>query len=392
MGAAVAVALAALGATAGAPGPAAAAPGDPYVVLGDSVSYGMSSTSPNESFVGRLYADFQTTRGAGLLSNHAVPGATAGGGRNGQLTAALNDINAQSDTVAVTAGFGGNEALGGSCLGKWDQSACPLRENLDYILSELKTALAADPGTEFFAVLAYYNPRVGTEQEAYYDEILHGANMAPECADTGADVGLNDVIFQEAGDHEAAVAITYPPMKLAGPAAIAGDGIHPNNEGHAVIAQAFKDAVPVCPATPDGGPGPPPPPPSPTARCAGFKATIVAAAGETTVGTAGRDVIAGTAGRDRIQSGGGSDLVCARGGNDEVIGGAGADLLLGGAGADVLKGKAGPDVLLGQAGADRLFGGPGKDRLLGGAGPDKLFGGPGLDRLLGGPGKNRLVP
>ena len=359
------------------------------MVLGDSVSYGMSAT-PGGSFAQLLYGSLQASHGADVLINRAQPGATAGSGRGTQLALALGDINAASDTVAMTVGFGGNEALTGSCNLEWDSPNCPLRANLDYIFSELTKALNADTGTEFAGALAYYNPKVGTAQEAAFDQILLGANGVLGCLDTGDDVGLNDVIAQEAGDYLLPVANAYPPMKSAGPSAISGDQIHPNDLGHEIIAQAFRDGAAICPPTPDGLPDIDPEP-TPRPKCKGAVATIVTQPGQFTQGTGMRDVIVGSSQRDRIRAGGGNDLVCAGAGNDDVAGGDGGDTIAAGNGADRISGQGGRDLLFGQGSPDRLFGGAAKDRLKGGAGNDKLFGGPALDRLLGGPGTDQIV-
>ena len=376
--------------TLGTTTPSGAAPGDhPYVVLGDSVSYG-TGAGPGTSFAQRLYGSLQASHSADVLINRAQPGVTAAGGRGTQLALALGDINAPSDTVAMTAGFGGNEALTGSCNLEWDSPSCPLRANLDYIFSELTQALIADPGAEFTGVLAYYNPKIGSAQEAAFAEIILGADGALGCLDAGDDLGLNDVIAQEAGDHLLPVANTYPAMKSAGPSAISGDQIHPNDLGHEVIAQTFRDAAPICPPTPDGLPDLDPDPP-PRAKCMGATATMHAQPGRVTEGTGERDVIVGSSQRDRIRARGGNDLVCAGAGNDEIVGAAGRDVIATGNGADRISGQSGRDFLSGQGGPDRLFGGVGRDRLRGGAGNDRLLGGPARDRLLGGPGRNRLT-
>lgn len=371
---AVAAAAVTLAMSVGGAAPAGAAPGDHiYLVLGDSISYGLATKNIDDSFAGRLYDDFQTTRGADLLDNRALPGATARSGRRNQLSSALLDIEGPSDTVALTVGFGANEALAGTCVARWD--VCSFRRNLDFILAKLTAALDADPGEEFVAVLSYFNPRVGTTKEKPFNANLLGDDRRIGCGDAGAEAGLNDVIFQEAGDYGLPVASTFGPMREAGRAAMAGDHIHPNKTGHAIIAQAFRNSAPRCPATPDEGPR------ARSLRCEG-RATIAAVPGEPTTGTSHRDVISGTPGPDRIWAGGGDDLVCASEGGDDVSGGAGHDTISGGRGEDQLRGQGGPDILFGQLG---------RDRLLGGAGPDGLLGGSGRDRLLGGPGRNQLV-
>ena len=62
--------------------------------------------------------------------------------------------------MAVTVGFGANEAVDGNCIGRWD--SCQFRRDLDIILARLTEALAADPGDGFLPVLAYFYLRIGT--------------------------------------------------------------------------------------------------------------------------------------------------------------------------------------------------------------------------------------
>ncbi len=220
--------------------PSAAA--DPYVALGDSVAAGAGSSEAN-TYVNRLFAHYQGGLGADQLLNRSQGGATSSSMRNsgGQLTVALADINATSDTRAVTIDIGGNDRIvcGPSA---WDDPAvCPVRANLAAILSELRGALDADPGVETFIAMAYYNPAVGTANEAQTDEGLLGANTAIGCTDTGANAGLNDIIFQEAGRLGVAVADPYPAFKIGGQSYMA-DAVHPNDTGHGVVAQSFRDA------------------------------------------------------------------------------------------------------------------------------------------------------
>ena len=109
--------------------------------------------------------------------------------------------------------------------------------------------------------MAYYNPGIGTPSEATYETALFGANHSVGLADTGADVGGNDVIYQEAAKLGIPVANPYPAF-AAGLALMSGDGIHPSDAGHAAIAEAFCE---VSAAGACGGAVPPPhqPPPAP---------------------------------------------------------------------------------------------------------------------------------
>jgi lysophospholipase L1-like esterase len=159
---------------------------------------------------------------------------------SGQLDAALADINGPSDTRAVTIDIGGNDGLG-SCAGAWDEGTCHYRENLAFILDQLQTALDADPGAETFTNMAYYNPAVGTPNEAYYDQVLFGNNLTVTCSDTSTAVGLNDIIDEEAANLSIPVADPYPAFKQAGQSFMS-DSIHPNDAGYVAVAQAFDDA------------------------------------------------------------------------------------------------------------------------------------------------------
>ncbi|MCD6015847.1 MAG: hypothetical protein K0R88_1931 [Solirubrobacterales bacterium] len=228
----------------------AAALDRPYVALGDSVA------APSSSYVGLLFPNFQSQLGTTQLLNRAQGGATSGSLRGFQLATALGDINAASDTAVVTIDIGGNDRF--ACADQWD--SCPFRGNFAATLDDLEGALAGDPGSEPFAVMAYYNPGVGTAQEAGYDRALLGANGVVGLSDIGTDVGLNDVIHQEAAARGLPVADPYPAFKLHGQAFMQADGIHPNSAGQAAIAQTFCDAIAIsCELAP---PPPPPPPPA----------------------------------------------------------------------------------------------------------------------------------
>lgn len=215
----------------------AIASANPYIALGDSV------TALPGNYAGLLYPDFQTDLGADEFLNEAVPGATSESIRTGpQLTDALADINAASDTKAVTAGIGGGDALLGACDSNFTVPAeCDFRANFRDILKQIQAGLKTDPGTEPFSVLAYYNPKNGLDTEAQFDRKLLGANDEVGLCDTGLDLGLNDVIFQEAGSVGIPVADAYPAFKKAGQTFMFADQIHPNAQGHAAIANAFRD-------------------------------------------------------------------------------------------------------------------------------------------------------
>jgi hypothetical protein len=82
--------------------------------------------------------------------------------------------------------------------------------------------------------------------EAGFDDKLLGDSDILNCADTGTEIGLNDVIAQEANVHGALLADAYPAFKEGGQAFM-GDDIHPSVAGHQAIAEAFIDAGPPRP-------------------------------------------------------------------------------------------------------------------------------------------------
>jgi len=218
----------------------------PYVALGDSIGAGAGAgPPPGAGYVYLLYDEYASSLGATSLLNRSQSGATSTSLiSGGQLDTALADIDAASDTKAVTIDIGGNDYLNGTCRGDWDDpSGCPFRANLATALGALKQALGNDPGDEPFTVMAYYNPGAGTASAGVYDADLLGANGRIDCTDSGADVGLNDVILQEAATLGIAVADPYPAFEAAGQSLMSGDGIHPNAAGHQAIAEAFGEAV-----------------------------------------------------------------------------------------------------------------------------------------------------
>ena len=222
----------------------------PYVALGDSLSVGTGASPAANSFVQRLYSDYRAGLGVTQLLNRAQGGATSTSLKNGgQLSRAVADLNAPSDTKALTIGIGVNDGLSGPCAGHWHQpSVCPFRANFEDILSLLRAALQTDLGAETFITMAYYNPSSGTggSLQTSRARMLLGNNFQVGCADTGLNLGLNDVIYQVAGELGVPVADPYPAFSQHGQAYISSDGLHPNNAGHAAIAEAFRNPSRRC--------------------------------------------------------------------------------------------------------------------------------------------------
>jgi hypothetical protein len=99
--------------------------------------------------------------------------------------------------------------------------------------------------------MAYYNPNsgLGGTQEASVDTTLLGNDHQIGCSNSGQNVGLNDLIFQEAGKLGIPVTNTYPAFKQHGQAYMSqtdSQHIHPNDTGYAAIAQLFRNAGRPC--------------------------------------------------------------------------------------------------------------------------------------------------
>lgn len=240
-------------ATGGLASPAAQADGT-YVALGDSVA------APPDSYVHVLFGALRAPEGGGLdtLYNRARGGEDSTTLRtNGQLAAAIADIDLPSDTKVVTIDIGGNDrSVCGGAAPSWHLSSCPFAANFDATLADLQAALERDPGSESLVAMTYYNPAsgTGTPQEQDYDSGLLGTDLQLYCAPSGDPrLGLNDQLACIAASRGALAADVYPAFKAGGQVLLSG--IHPTSRGQAVIAEEFTKTL-----------GIPAPPPSDTAR------------------------------------------------------------------------------------------------------------------------------
>ena len=167
----------------------------------------------------------------------------------GQLSLALADLNASSDTKALTIGIGGNDGLERPVRGALASAQrLPLPGELRRRPRKAEGGAPDGSRCRDVTTMAYYNPSSGTGGglEASRRRMLLGNNLQVGCADTGTNVGLDDVIYQEAGKLGVPVADPYPAFRQHGQAYISSDGIHPNNAGHAAIAAAFRNPTRRC--------------------------------------------------------------------------------------------------------------------------------------------------
>jgi lysophospholipase L1-like esterase len=229
-----------------------------YVALGDSISAGNGASSAAKSEV-QLYYGYLQSNGSGVTDvlNTSRAGVTSTGLRDEQLARAVNAIKDSTtwDAKAVTIDIGINDVKGfdPNCPTA-NAAGCPLANNLRTILTQLNTALAANPGEETVQVMEYYNPDLGTPSESATRQLLLGTDGVVNCAGTGAALGLNDLIHCISIELGATTVDVLPAFDAAGGAWLAADHVHPNDAGHLAIAQAFGGA-----ATPIAPPAPPPP-------------------------------------------------------------------------------------------------------------------------------------
>jgi GDSL-like Lipase/Acylhydrolase family len=198
------------------------------------------------------FADYQSTLGVTELSRRTGFAMTSAVLRTGgELDKALAHINGASDTRVVTLTIGGND-VGFACNFDFTSSACPFRTNFSATLTDLQSALGNDPGAETLIALAYYNPSVGEPSEDMWDRALLGTPAGLGCADTGAELGLNDIVAQEAASHGARVSNVYPVFNATGDAYMSpGIDAHPNDAGYAALAETFLNAGSPCDPTLD---------------------------------------------------------------------------------------------------------------------------------------------
>jgi lysophospholipase L1-like esterase len=80
-----------------------------------------------------------------------------------------------------------------------------------------------------------------------WDHLLLGASVTLGCADIGAELGLNDIVAQEAAAHDTLFANAYPAFRAVGDAYTGpGSDAHPDDAGYAALAEAFQHADSPC--------------------------------------------------------------------------------------------------------------------------------------------------
>lgn len=220
-----------------------------YIALGDSLAYGVGASEPGQlGYVGRVHQALETSQRFGAsginLINLSVPGATSADllEPGGQIDNALSEIGRSADTPVITIDIGGNDLLdladldspcltslqAEPCLDQLGRTLNSLQANLEEALERLREA--APEAT--IVVVDLYNPFSGT------------GDIRELIADAGVQ-RINGVIGAVASDDDLNVrlASVFQYFQGRGNQWISEDRIHPNDDGHAVIAEVVIAAL-----------------------------------------------------------------------------------------------------------------------------------------------------
>ena len=218
-----------------------------YLALGDSLAFGVGADNPaDQGYVGLTGAHLRLGKysGTGLdLVNLSAPGATSADllQPGGQLDRALSEIQSRGvDIISVDIGANDLLALAGTnspcfqsagsqaCLDALGQTLAGLQSNLTNSLRRLREAA---PNAQVY-VLDIYNPYSGTNDPR---AILASVGVQQ----------LNGVIAAAAADPSSGARFVSIHDVFEGRAQqwIASDGIHPNNGGYRVMAEALLAAI-----------------------------------------------------------------------------------------------------------------------------------------------------
>ena len=238
-----------------APEGAAAKVAPAYLALGDSHAFGVGATNPAAEGYVALTAD--TLRdgafaGTGLeLVNLSEPDATGTDlvAPGGQLERALEEITTREfegepgDTIAIiTIDIGSSDlsalsepdspcyeaASSGPCRNALSAMLGALQANLTLVLRELR---AAAPAADLYVVDVFHPYlETGDPQKAIAEIGVQQVNGVIAAASSDEDLAVHLVtvheLFKGGGEHW-----------------VAPDGVHPNNDGHRVLAEALIAAI-----------------------------------------------------------------------------------------------------------------------------------------------------
>ena len=222
--------------------------GDRYVALGDSYAAGVGATDL-EGYAPRFAEWLREGRGRAVPAflNMGVGGESSTSLlENGQLARALDAIgDDDSATRVVTVNIGTNELLAPECLKGAFMPKCRFKENFTAIVDELQTALRDEPEPAQLLVMGLFAPfpDAGPIALRSVRYLLQGLDGRVDCSRQGMDIGFNDVIACVGARAGATFVDTYAPFARGPKDLISEDGLHPSDQGYAVIARQFAKAI-----------------------------------------------------------------------------------------------------------------------------------------------------
>jgi lysophospholipase L1-like esterase len=219
-----------------------------YLALGDSLAFGVGADNPAEQgYVGLTAANLRLGKysGTGLdLVNLSASGATSADllQPGGQLDRAISEIQRRGGVDIISVDIGANDLLAlaessspcfqsaasKACQDVLGQTLAGLQSNLSSVLRRLREAA---PNAQLY-VLDIYNPYSGTNDPR---AIVASVGVQQ----------VNGVIAAAAADPSLGAKFVSIHDVFEGRARqwIASDGIHPNNDGYRVMAEALLAAI-----------------------------------------------------------------------------------------------------------------------------------------------------
>ena len=232
-----------------------------YIAIGDSVTFGIGASQPRRdgfpAVLGNLLANGDPPISETRV--FAVPGQTATGFLEARLDDVLVAIEELGDRVELlTIGLGANELLrirreptcvadpvGVACASAVMAATTEAAGALDAVVASVQRALNASGSDARILLLAYYNPDV----EPIAVATVVGADGIVACDPDDGAPGLNDRIACVADARGVELVDLYAAF-LGREDELTRFGVgdvHPNQAGHAVIAETIAAAFGVAP-------------------------------------------------------------------------------------------------------------------------------------------------